>query len=522
MSSTLFGRGFFFVLLVWMGCLSTDGASANEIDDALLSRIEQYVEQAHQDWQVPGVAIAVVRSDSVVLSRGFGFRKVGTEARVDENTLFAIASNTKAFTAAAIAMLVEEGKIHWDDPVQKHLPGFRLYDRYVSADIRVRDLLCHRSGLGTFSGDLLWYGTTYQPREILERIRYLPQAGEFGRSYGYSNLMFLAAGEIISETSGESWNHFVQSRILDPLQMKRTLTSTRGLAGTDNVAVPHKTTVDDNIPLEWVNWDNAASVGGIISSTADMSRWLMLQLRHGQTKDGARLFSESSSREMWKPHTLMNISAVYQQRNPSTHFRAYGLGWSMRDYKGRKVISHGGGYDGMYSRVVLVPELDFGVVVLTNSMTSLPSAVCNRILDEFLGGDVRDWSRLMLTEFRDDRKQFDERVRKSISPAVTGTAPSLPPEKYAGTYRDVMYGEAVIKNVDGRLSLSFAVNPHLSANLTHMHLNTFAVRWNRTVAWFESGNLQFRLDNKTNVTSFVLDIPNDDFWFYEHEFARVR
>ena len=486
-----------------------------------VSAIDVYLAKAVEDWQVPGLAVAIVQADRVIFSKGFGVRETGTDNLVDENTLFAIASNTKAFSAAALAMLVEEGKVDWDDPVTKYLPHFRLYDRYVTEDIRIRDLLCHRSGLGKFSGDLLWYGTSYSPDQILKRMEHLPQAGRFGRSYHYNNLMYVAAGEVIAKVSGLSWGEFIQTRILAPLEMSRTVTSTRRLGECENVAVPHKTATKGNIALPWYNWDNAAAVGGIISSTADMTHWIQLQLRHGNVADGVRLFSEESSREMWRPHTLIEISDKSRKRFPSTHFLAYGLGWGMRDYKGHKILSHGGGYDGMYSRVVLVPEKDLGIVVLTNSMTSLPSVVCKHVLDQVLGGKQTDWSQLMLADFKEDREKYDQRVAEAVTPRLANTSPSLPLEQFAGIYRDVMFADVTVEVIDEKMVLRFAINNDLVADLIHMHLDTFEVRWRHEFAWFDGGNVQFRLDNKTNVTGFELDIPNDDLWFHEMHFKRV-
>ncbi|MGI9517077.1 MAG: serine hydrolase, partial [Pirellulaceae bacterium] len=504
-------RAFLFVVLTF--CALIQSASLQAQTDSQLAAIDQYLAQAHIDWQVPGFAVAIVKDDQVIFSKGYGVREMESTHPVDGDTLFAIASNTKAFTAAALAILVDEGVISWDDRVRDHLPYFELHDPYTTEDMRIRDLLCHRSGLGTYSGDLMWYGTAYSPRQVLERVEHLPQAGPFGRSYGYSNLMFLAAGELIAAKAGVDWQFFIKNRLLEPLGMNRTVTSTADLEGMENVATPHKTSLTGNKKLAWFNWDSMAAAGGIISSVNDMTRWLRTQLKHGAIDDNNRLFSAAASQEMWRPHTLINISEAYQSKNPSTHFRAYGLGWSMRDYKGRKVLSHGGGYDGMYSRVVLVPEENIGMVVLTNSMTWLPTVACNRILDEFLGGDKKDWSSLMLGEFQDDRRKFQQRISDATTAQLPDTKPSRDLNHYAGTYVDAMYGDATVKLEDGNLVLNFAVNPDLTADLIHLHLNTFRVDWRKEFAWFGAGNIQFDLDSKAQVTGFQLDIPNDDLWF---------
>ncbi len=383
--------------------------------------LDRLIEKARKEWQVPGLSVAIVHKDRVLLSKGYGEKKAGTTDEVNQNTLFAIASNSKAFTSAAMSVLVEDKKLQWDDRVQKHLPYLELYDPFVSYDLRVRDLLCHRSGLGTFSGDLLWFGTPYSPKEILERAKHLPQEGPFRAHYGYSNLMFVAAGEVIEKVSGQPWPEFVKQKIFVPLEMHRTICSVRDLDRMENYATPHKTHLEKSEPIAWVNWDNMVAAGGIISSADDMSKWLRLQLRRGKfAGSDARLFSEASSREMWEAHTPIKISARASQRVPSTHFRAYGLGWALADYQGRKTVSHGGGYDGMYSHVTMVPEEELGVVVLTNSMTSLPDTLANMIVDRFLGSTGRDWNAENLDTFKKSRRDFRARIDNLIKPVASG------------------------------------------------------------------------------------------------------
>ncbi|MEM8681168.1 MAG: serine hydrolase [Planctomycetota bacterium] len=494
---------------------SAEETAAPSATDALAS----YIATAREAWEVPGVAVGIVKDGKVLMSRGFGTLAVDDERPVDGETLFAIASNTKAFTAAALAVLVDEGKLSWDDPVRKHLPYFELYDRYVTDEMTVRDLLCHRSGLGTFSGDLLWYGTPYSAEEVVRRARHLQPAGPFRASYGYSNLMYLAAGEVVAAVSGKSWQAFVDERFLQPLGMKRSQLSVTQLDGLQNVATPHKPRLEEVVKVPWINWDGMAAAGGIISCTDDMNQWLLAQLKHG-VHDGQRIFSDKNCHEMRKPHTPMRVSADYQRQYPSTHFRAYGLGWGLRDYKGHLIISHGGGYDGMYSRVVLVPELDLGVVVLTNSMTSLPTAITNRVLDQFLGGEPRDWSGEMLPAFRQDRENFYQRIASQVTPVTTDSQPSKPLEAFVGSYQDAMYGEATIALEEDRLVLRLVPFPALVADLEHLHYDTFVVRWRNQFAWFEEGTCTFSLDDAGRVTSFVMQVPNDDLWFHELDFRR--
>ncbi|MFW5951593.1 MAG: serine hydrolase, partial [Gemmatimonadota bacterium] len=485
-----------------------------------LRALDRYIAEAREAWEVPGLAVAIVKGDEVVFARGYGVRDLRTGGEVDEHTLFAIASNTKAFTAAALAILVDEGELSWDDRVREHLPWFRLYDPYVTEDLRIRDLLSHRSGLGTFSGDLLWYGTHYDAEEVVRRARHVPQANPFRGGYGYSNLMFIAAGEVVRAVSGEPWDAFVRRRILEPLGMERTVLSTDSLVSRANVATPHGPWEGEVVAFPWYNWDAMGAAGGIISSVAEMAEWLELQLDRGVLAPGDTLFSPRRSWEMWTVHTPLAVSPGYQELYPTTHFRGYGLGWSLNDYKGRKVVSHGGGYDGMFSRVVLVPEEELGAVVLTNSMTGVTTAITNRVLDLYLGGDQRDWSELLRE--RAERADAREAARRAevVERTIEGTDPSLPLDAYTGTYGGAMYGEAEVTREDGGLVLRLLPNPDLVADLEHLQLDTWVIEWRRPFPWFGKGVAQFLTNPAGEVVELKLDVPNQDLWFHELELIR--
>ena len=426
----------------------------------------------------------------------------------------------KAFTAAALAMLVDEGTLSWDDRVRDHLPWFQLYAPYVTENLRIRDLLSHRSGLGTFSGDLLWYGTDYTAEEVVRRARHVPQANPFRGGYGYTNLMFIAAGEVVEAVSGVPWSRFVRERILEPLGMERTVLSTDSLAGRENVATPHGLWEGGLVAFPWYNWDAMGAAGGIISSVAEMAEWLELQLDRGVRAEGDTLFTPEQSWEMWTVHTPLAVTPGYQRLYPSTHFRGYGLGWSLRDYKGRKIVSHGGGYDGMFSRVVLVPEEELGVVVLTNSMTGIPTAIANRVLDLYLGGEVRDWSAVLRERAEASAEREAERRAAVLEVTRPGTEPSLPLPAYTGRYGGPMYGDATVSLEDGGLVLRLLPNPDLVADLRHLQLDTWVIDWRRPFPWFGKGVAQFLTDPAGEVTELKLDVPNQDLWFHELELKR--
>jgi len=487
----------------------------------LIAELDAWIEETRRHWEVPGLSVAIVQNDEVLLCKGYGVRALGSDALADGDTLYAIASNSKAFTAAGLAILVDEGKIRWDDRVQATLPWLRLSDPLASSDLRIRDLLCHRCGLGTFSGDLLWWGTPYSPREILERSVHLKPENPFRGGYGYSNLMFLAAGEVTAAVSGQSWNDFVQQRILTPLEMNRTRLSIRQLEGMENVASPHKTLPDRSVKIDWMNWDAMGAAGGIISSVSDMTHWLRLQLRMGKLANGQSLFSEGAAYEMWQPQTIMPISQARSARNPSTHFRAYGLGWSLSDYHGHKLVGHGGGYDGMYSEVLMVPEKKLGIVVLTNSMTPIGNTIAYTLVDRFLGAPKRDWSEENWKQFQRSRTEFYQRIQKAVTPAVENTQPSHPLDSYTGSFECPLYGKAKVELVDGKLRLRLLPYPDLTADLEHLHYDTFAIRWHRSFSWFESGSAHFLADAQGKFVQIKLDVPNDDLWFHELNLQRV-
>ncbi len=483
----------------------------------------EYLESKRDAWDVPGLAVAIVTSDRILFNQGVGTLQVDRPELVDANTRFAIASNTKAFCAATLAILVERGLVRWDDRVQSILPDFQLYDPYVSADLRIRDLLCHRSGLGTFSGDLLWYGTEFTPEQLVQKTRYLKQAGPYREHYGYSNLMFIAAGEVVRKLTGMPWEEFARKEIIEPLGMQRTVFSVESLIADQNAATPHKTLPDQNVPLNWCNWDSMVAAGGIIASTTDMAKWLQVQLRRGKLSEDRRLWSEESSEKMWSPLTVIPVTARHRELFPSSHFRAYGLGWSMMDYRGVKVLSHGGGYDGMYSCVMLVPEADIGVVVLTTSMTTLPTALAYQVVEQALAPESKlDFVDEYHPRFLKEREEFYAKIRDISSVKVPQTAMTHSLEAYCGKYIDPKYGPAEISLENGGLVLKLLPNPRLVAELVHLQYDTFRIEWRDEHAWFEEGACQFLLAINGEIEGLRLDVPNEDLWFDELDFKREK
>jgi CubicO group peptidase (beta-lactamase class C family) len=490
--------------------------------EARLKEIDDYAVKTGQDWKVPGFAVAIVKDDKVVFAKGYGVRELNKSETVDADTLFAIASNSKAFTAAALAILVDEGKVKWDDPVTKYLPWFQLYDPWVTREMTLRDLLSHRSGLATFSGDLLWYESEYSREELVRRLRFIKPVSSFRSRFGYQNIMYVAAGEVILAVTGKTWDEFIRERFFAPLGMTRTITSHQQLSAATNVATPHNETEGKLRVIRYGKVDNAGAAGAIKSSVTDIAQWIRLQLGRG-TFSGKKIFSADRSREMWTPHILFSaISEQGEKLNPTTHFNMYGLGWLLNDYQGRKIISHGGGLDGMVSRVALIPEEGLGVVVLTNSESAATNVISNRIVDLFIGAPRRDWNAELLGRFNQSKATEQAAIKKVEDSRIPNTKPSLPLASYAGTYGGVMYGDAKVSEENGKLVVRFVPSPLFVGDLEHWHFDIFRIKWRDSIVYpFRPGFVSFIIDNNGKVSEMKIDVPNQDFDFKELEFKRT-
>ncbi|HTZ47083.1 MAG TPA: serine hydrolase [Verrucomicrobiae bacterium] len=470
-----------FVTWLVLLLLTTLSLRAQPSPQAAPADLDVYVARAMQTFDVPGMAVAIVKDGKVVLLKGYGVRKLGENTPVDENTLFGIGSNTKAFTAAALATLVDEGKISWDDPVYEHLKGFEMYDPYVSKEMRIRDLLCHRSGLGLGEGDLMfWPHTTFTRDDVVYRLRYLQPKTSFRTTYAYSNVMFVTAGQVVAEVSGKSWDEYLREKIFLPLGMNNTNTSSTAYKPGDNWATPHSKVDGKLQPIALENLDNAGPAGSINSSVADMSKWVRMQLNRGKIPGtDTRIFSEKVSHDMWAQQMIVPVGqAPPELKNLQAHFAGYGMGWGLRDYKGRKLVNHSGGVAGYVTRVMLVPEENLGVVILTNAEEdSAFQSVLFHILDCYLGGPTADYIAGFKAGDDKERKEADETMAKAAQERASQSKPSLPLEKYAGDYSDPWYGKVTIRPENGRLVLNFERTIHGLADLQHWQYDTFKAHW---------------------------------------------
>ncbi|PWT73020.1 MAG: serine hydrolase [Proteobacteria bacterium] len=446
--------------------------------------LDALAERVRKEFHIPGLAIAIVKDGQRVVEKGYGVRRMNESEAVDVRTLFNIASNTKAFTAAALSLLVEEGRLHWDDPVTKHLPGFQMHDAWVTREMTVRDLLTHRSGLGLGAGDLLfWPPTTFTREEIVFRQRFIKAATSFRSHYAYDNCLYIVAGQIVQAASGKTWDEFVRERLLQPLRMTNSSINRDPLASVMNKAASHVEVGERLEIVDYANAENLGPAGGINSCAADMASWVLALLGAGEKRDGGstakRILNRRRVQEMWSSQTPIPVEDPGPKRAAAKpNFAAYGLGFALRDYRGHKLVWHSGGLPGQISRVTLAPDLRLGIVLLSNKEPNQGlEALTYHILDFYLQAADTDWIGAY-------RKAADEKQTKAAETMTVlnekrakDTKPSLPLDKYAGSYLDAWYGEVTIRLEDGKLVLHFTRTPALAGELEHWQHDSFVAHW---------------------------------------------
>ncbi|WP_350603253.1 serine hydrolase [Pseudoalteromonas sp. SMN1298-MNA-CIBAN-0114] len=463
----------------------------NKIDDVIKASMARF--------DVPGMAVAIVENDKVIFAKGFGVTNLDTNKKVNKDTLFGIASNTKAFTTAALAKLVDEGKLSWDDRVIDHLPEFRLYDSYVTREMRIRDLLSHRSGLGLGQGDLMiWPSTDKSVDEILAGLQYLKPASSFRSKYAYNNLMFVTAGEVVARVSGISWNDYIEKNILQPLHMDNSR------AGFSRIPKSNKNWATGHIPMDgtlhpfFVNYlEDFRGAGAIASSVSDMSQWLRTQLAGGKMPSGEQLFSEKQQAQMWHPHiTSMASKSAFESYHQQ--FRGYGLGWSIEDYHGFKKLGHGGGILGMVSQVTLLPEKKLGIVILSNQQAfGALSAVTHEVLEDALELEDKDWVEDLAKSHFEGKQQAYANAKPE---APADYQPQLPNINYTGTLHDDWYGDVIIEQLDSKLHIDFTHTKRLKGTLEHYTGNTFIVKWDEKLLEADAF-IRFEMSSQNRVNS---------------------
>jgi len=499
-------------------------SASSEARPVALADFDAYVDATRKQFDVPGIAVAIVKDGKIVLEMGSGVRKLGEPAKVDAHTRFAIASNTKAFTAASLAILADQKKLDMNDRVVDRLPWFQMSDPYVTREMRVRDLLAHRSGLSLGAGDLLyWPATTYTTKEVVERLRYVPITNSFRAEYAYDNILFAVAGLVIEQVSGHSWADFVRDRIFQPLGMTESITSAPDhINPGDDTAIGHaKFDFKDLKPVEPMSWNNNPSAGGIYSSVHDLSKWMNMQLAGGLYTDAngnqQRLFSAARQKEMWSLLTPIRISepSVPELKAAVPNFSGYGEGWFVSDYRGHKLVWHTGGWPGMVSRLTLVPDLNLGVVVLTNQESGAAfQAVTMRALDAYMDAPKTDWIAAYAASVKKQEGNADDSMKKHEAARMKGAKPSLPLDGYAGTYRDPWYGDVKVTKQGGKLVMSFTKTAQLTGTLEPWQHDTFIAHWNdRSLNGDAFVNFSLDPDGKVREVRMEPVSPLTDFSF---------
>lgn len=513
---------------------ATEMAATEQPAGAREADIDRIVAQAMETFSVPGVAVGIVTDGRLAFSKGYGVRELGKPAPVDADTIFAIGSNSKAFTAAALAILVDEGKLQWTDRVIDHLPQFRLADPYVTREFTIIDLLTHRSGLGLGAGDLMFWPTSDMTRtEMIDNLRHLPVVSSFRSEFAYDNLLYIVAGEIIPAITGQSWEEFVETRIFARLGMQPCAATSQRLQGTSNIAATHVfidgklQKVSSPLPL------SAAAAGGIDCNVANMAKWVQVQLAGGKMADGGMLFSAEQHEAMWTPQTILSFPPWITELT-GTHFRNYGLGWFMEDFRGFRRVSHSGGVLGMVTHVSMLPELGLGVIVLTNQQSAEAlNAINLHILDAYARDAQHrrvarlaeqaptDW--VALLKERADQQEVRNRELEALASAQVSKsagAPPLPLAEYVGLYRDPWRGDATIRQEGKRLILKFSRTDQLEGVLEHNGRGIFVVRWNdRTLTADAYVRFTMGYDGKVEGMTMKAISPRTDFSFDFHDLS---
>lgn len=488
------------------------------------TNIETSIIKAMSTFQVPGMAVAIVKDNKVVMSKGFGLTQYGTNNKVNGDTLFGVASNTKAMTAALLANLIDQGKLTWQTKVIDIIPEFQMPNPYVTREFTLLDLLSHNSGLGLGAGDLMiWPGTTLTNQDIIKGLKHLPEVSSFRSEFAYDNLMYVIAGEIIAKITGKSWQENINETIFQPLGMKNTKAKFSLISKNNkNVARAH-VPLDGKLNVVGGNFlEQFSSAGSVASSVNDMSLWLKAQLNKGAYGNNKRLFSEHQSHTMWQMRTILPVSSAATENN-KTHFSGYGLGWFLNDYHGVKLIHHSGGILGMVSKVVLVPEENLAMVILTNQQSGYAfNAIYHQILNEYLALPEKDWVDFYQGMSKKSKAAEKSRLTEAAKNVDKNSRHSLPLKAYAQIYKDNWYGDISINYANNALSMQFGNTPVLHGTLKHHQHNTFIVSWDdRTLEADAFVNFNLNPDGSINYVTMKAVSRATDFSFDFHDLKLV-
>lgn len=487
--------------------------------------VDVLVENTMKAFNVPGIAVGIIKDGKLVLAKGYGVSNINTKQKVDANTLFGVASNSKAFTAAALAILVDEGKLNWDDKVIQYLPEFKMYNEYVTNEFTIRDLLTHKSGLGLGAGDLMIWpdGHNFTPKDIIKNIQYLKPVSGFRTKYDYDNLLYVIAGEVVEKVSGKSWCDFVEQRLMFPIGMTKSAASYNRLKDTTNIIVPHVPTGDKlEVIKRYTNpiFDAAA---GLYTSVNDLSNWLIVQMNKGKYAEGKELFTEKQWKEMWTSQTILPKGNSYPF---SCNFKTYGLGWQLTDVNGHLQVSHTGGLDGIVTQTIMIPDINLGIIVLTNQQSGTAfTVISNTIKASYMNLPKFDH----LTYFSQERKLKEDDADK-ITDLVWDQVQknSLLKIKrnyslYTGTFYDNWFGEVTLYEQNGKLYFASKRSPRLTGEVFFYKDQNFVVKWNIR-SFHADAHIFFDIDSNGNMNHFTMKAisPLTDFSYDFHDLDFLR
>lgn len=493
---------FFFIILS-----SFINLTAQEIPSFITDSLDIYVQHALNQWQIPGAAVLVVKDGRIIVAKGYGVKELGTNDRVDENTLFMIGSNTKAFTGTALAILETEGKLKLEDKVVQYLPDFKMKDEWVTKELNLQDIVSHRMGLETFQGDFIYWTSDLTSDEVIEKFGKLTPKYDFRTKYGYTNAGYVIAGKIIEKVSGLTWEDFLKEKIVNPLEMKRTVLLSEDFMKADNIAKPHTFVEGKMTVLPFQNIDNLAPCGSIGSSINDLSHWIIAQLDSGYY-NGINAIPFSS---IQKTRQLLSIERRVRHPYNKTHYTLYGMGWEFQDYEGREIVSHTGGVNGFVTSVTLLPEENLGIVVLTNTdQNAFFQSLKWEILDSYLGLPYRNYDSTFYTGFikrQDKNSNWLKEVRDSVAMKLK---PELSLSEFEGKYNNDVYGFSELKKVDDTLELTLEHHSRLKGKLEYIGNNRFLCTYSDPTYGFKV--FPFKIENGS-IKSF--DLYVDDFIDYQ-------
>ena len=511
-------------------CVSLFSITALRSQPLTGKQSDTLVEQTMKAFDVPGIAVGVIKDGKIVHAKGYGVRSLNTKQKTDENTLFGIASNSKAFTCAALGMLVDEGKIKWDDKVRDYIPEFKLYSPYVTEEFTIRDLLTHRSGLGLGAGDLMFFpdSSDFELKDVIYNLRFLKQVSGFRTKYDYDNNLYIVAGEVVARVTGKSWDDFIDERILRPLGMNKTATSFDRLRDKSDVIDGHAPVNGKVQVIARSSMKIGHSAGGINSNITDLCKWVQLWLNKGKYGEGLSksLFSDKVYREMTSPQTIIQVGSPGPY---NTHFAAYGLGFGLTDVKGYKQISHTGGLEGMVTQITMIPELNLGIIVLTNQQEGGAfTSITNQIKDGYFG--ITGTNRV--AEYSSQRKNqlaaanhLVDSIWHEIESVQKSGKEKADVNLFTGRYHDVWFGDVMIAMKDGKLWFQSKRSPKLTGEMFHYKGNTFVVKW-KDRSMDADAFVNFSLDEEGNVAGMkmraVSPLTDFSYDFHDLDFQKAK